>query len=728
MYGRPFRQGQGDPWYLTGLRKDGTPRDVNDPRVPMVIYGDFNEIADAVRGGETYDEYVLRHCPGEGTFESYDADIESLNAVLYPGLICGKNYKQLRVRHNDAHPPSADFIGPLQASWADHILTLRREEESGKFLGLCTQQGDHKRFNLWLQLRNEKRWGNEDSSTIYENPFSAEHRRELSGFDRNSARQNLREEITAALKEAIADGRVLDRSSQLDWLRSKGFTIKRGDSAEFISVWRPGLKKNLRLEGPLYDRARLKEFVAAAGGQPVADHRRSDQDIERDLSELRSRIEWRRRENERLYGENRKRRKERCRNPVRDGLDDLAALRARAPGSTEPSPDSTVMHESAVVAQYDHRAGDRLESLVALLDEDISNSTAPLTCRDNPDATITIGGASPSSSGKQELTGPACDREIAGCRRGDGLEAGPSAAPSLVDRSVMDPTGRDGPSSGRDVGPIRESHGIDSHEHTLKTQTRPVVRGFADGVRGALGRAGDVIHGLRGVAGATRKALAFGNELDLLAQRLAGTARHAVEAFERIRPARGAADLLCEAVGRWINFTRGGPQSSEGHRNRQASTFRSSQATGDAADPIRPLVLDATTVSGFRRLIERQRVIYEKAPQGRAATEPGTCQPVENLEILVDRFLFAITRMSHKQPWAPVPGLAADQDGWPVIDLPASTIAIAANDPQRGLKLELVRLQRQAAEVKSYRQQRRDQSRPNFEHRTQPSSPVRPSP
>lgn len=256
-----------------------------DPRAPEVLHGSPEQSAQVIKSLDFANPFTSVVLTYERTISNEEAarDMTAFEEMLLPGLKGGLEYDRVWIRHSE-HPKNPvtrqpDPTKPMRT--ALHCIIPNVHLPTGKRLQPYFDRVDRKRVEAWQELTNEAHG--------YASAKDPERRRAVA-LNQNRLPQNVAD-LKATLTEAVIANIHAEQISTRDdltaWLKSQGFGIER-TTKKSISISHPTLKKNLRLEGELYEFGGIESAASArdTGEIPPSGVRQIESDkYRRDLAE-----------------------------------------------------------------------------------------------------------------------------------------------------------------------------------------------------------------------------------------------------------------------------------------------------------------------------------------------------------------------------------------------------------------------------------------------------------
>ncbi len=269
-----------------------------DPRRPEVLQGSPEQAAQVLKSldfANPFTSVVLTY-ERKITAEEAARDIASFEAMLLPGMKAGLEYERVWIRHTE-HPkdPATRQPDPEKPErTALHCIIPNVHLPTGKRLQPYFDRVDRSRVEAWQELTNEA-----NGYASAKDP----QRRRAAVLNVNKLPQrvaDLKTALTEAVLSNVRAEQINNRDELTAWLKSQGFGIER-TTKKSISVSHPTLKKNLRLEGELYELGGIESAASArdAGeipprrvGEIESDKYRRDleEGLERKRAELQERF------------------------------------------------------------------------------------------------------------------------------------------------------------------------------------------------------------------------------------------------------------------------------------------------------------------------------------------------------------------------------------------------------------------------------------------------------
>lgn len=258
-----------------------------DPRVPMVLLGDPDEVQaliDSLSFANNETSVVL-------TFEKTIARplalrlIDEYEQVLLPGMVRGRDYKVVWTEHKEypkdpktgepdlSHPPRTGLHG----NFANVHLP------SGKRLQPYFDPADRRRVENWQEIVNAREG--------FASPKDPERARDAA-LNLNRLPKGVKEFrglLHQQIVDALVNEEISTRADLIEWLdaHSLGIKVARVSPTE-ISITAPGHEKNIRLKGGYYVDGGIEQAARARDTGQTEPHPARDPQLakrQRDLEE-----------------------------------------------------------------------------------------------------------------------------------------------------------------------------------------------------------------------------------------------------------------------------------------------------------------------------------------------------------------------------------------------------------------------------------------------------------
>lgn len=527
-----------------------------DEREPLVMAGEPAKVRALIHGSDFANPYtsaVLTY-DREITEEEMRRDMESFDRMILPGMTPGVEYERVWVRHRE-HPKdpvtrNPDPTRPLRT--ALHWVCANTELSTGKRLQPYYDRVDRKRVEAWQELTNIDHG--------YASPKDPERRRAAT-FHANrlpGTVRELKEQLLGAVVANLAAEQLNTRAELMTWLETQGFGIQRVTDRA-ISISHPTLKKNLRLEGELYELNGLEDAARArdAGQKPErrvsqdssAQYRRQlSESVERKRRELSERFARRDEEGPRVLG-----------GVGQSGTPALGGEQHQGDGRTRADQAEAVDvgTSGATGDRAGHGRGNDLGDDFQRAESDGARVLGTPTIRGDESR----GTTQPGRNGKgTDRDGKDRTPEDPRSDRGGAPEIGGSGSQAVGSYDVPRQGARNGVRadpkrssdfrvSGADLDPGRHPTPIPvNHDELLPDggSLAHLLAGIRERTRAAAKRLGDAIAAAQR---AVQSRLRFGK---LCLEALAGAARHTGLATERVDHAARELGAIVEAAGRGL--------------------------------------------------------------------------------------------------------------------------------------------------------------------------------
>ena len=283
-----------------------------DPRAPEVLQGNPEQAAQVIKSLDFANPFTSVVLTYERKISAEEAarDIAAFEEMLLPGMKGGLEYDRVWIRHTE-HPkdPATKQPDPTKPErTALHCIIPNVHLPTGKRLQPYFDRVDRKRVEAWQELTNEAHG--------YASAKDPERRRSavlnLNRLPQSVA--DLKNTLTEAVIANVQAEQINTRADLTAWLKGQGFGIER-TTKNSISISHPTLKKNLRLEGELYELGGIESAASArdAGEIPPYGVRQIESDkyrrdlaegLERKRAELQERFARRNEKGPRILGGN----------------------------------------------------------------------------------------------------------------------------------------------------------------------------------------------------------------------------------------------------------------------------------------------------------------------------------------------------------------------------------------------------------------------------------------
>lgn len=285
MIVKVFPKGRAGLDYVTGRGRK------TDEREPLILDGDQDKVRGLIQASSftnSYTSAVLTY-EREITDAEMRRDMASFDAMILPGLTPSLEYERVWVRHKEhAKDPATKKPDPTQpCRTALHWICVNTELSSGKRLQPYFDRVDRKRVEAWQELTNIEH-GYASPKDPSRRRAATYHANRLPGTVRE-----IKEQLLAAVAANLAAEQLNTRSDLISWLEMQGFGIERITNKS-ISVSHPTLKKNLRLEGELYELNGLESAASARNSGKKPERRVSQDRADEYRSQLSAAIERKR--------------------------------------------------------------------------------------------------------------------------------------------------------------------------------------------------------------------------------------------------------------------------------------------------------------------------------------------------------------------------------------------------------------------------------------------------
>lgn len=244
------------------LKENGKPRDK-----AKLISGNPERMAtliDSVPFKQKYTSGVLSFSESDLSTEKKEAIMQSFEKVLLPGLD-HNNYSIMWVQHQDKERLELNF------------LVAGIELQTGKSLPVYYHRIDKNRIDAFKNIINNDYGLSDPNDPLRKRPFS------LGSTNTPRAAKQIKKEVNDYLNNCVNDGLINNRNDLLRVLSDAKIEIGR-ETKNYISIKNPDGKRNIKLEGEIYER----DFQAA---------KRSPESTARRASEYRKTSKARRAEN-----------------------------------------------------------------------------------------------------------------------------------------------------------------------------------------------------------------------------------------------------------------------------------------------------------------------------------------------------------------------------------------------------------------------------------------------
>ena len=207
-------------------------------------------------------DFQNRYTVGVLSFEESDIEahqkeeiMQSFEATLLAGLERDQ-YDITWIEHTDKGRLELNFVIP------------NVELSTGKRLQPYFDQADRPLVENWKQVTNFE-YGLTDPHA----PEKAQAIKSLNSQNLPQSIKEIKEQIGTAIAEQISNGNIQNRQDVVDTLKGAGFEIAR-ETDRSISIKNPDGKRNIRLEGVIYENRQFDKQFAE-------EHRRAGQDYQR---------------------------------------------------------------------------------------------------------------------------------------------------------------------------------------------------------------------------------------------------------------------------------------------------------------------------------------------------------------------------------------------------------------------------------------------------------------
>lgn len=242
----------------------------DDPRSPLVLDGDPQQIWAILEGVDFANPYTSVALCFERAIKDESelrARMTEFEGALLPGLRPGVDYALIWIRHNE-HPKDPETKKPdleMEYKTSLHAIIPNVFLMSGKRLQPYFDRIDRKRIEAWQELTNIKNG--------YASPKDPDRERAAAFHAMSLPRsvEKIKSETADAVEDAIAGGHIKNRDDLLMWLSTVGYKIERV-TKKSISVSVTNHKKNIRLEGSLYENGGIERALGAAKNETKRDH------------------------------------------------------------------------------------------------------------------------------------------------------------------------------------------------------------------------------------------------------------------------------------------------------------------------------------------------------------------------------------------------------------------------------------------------------------------------
>lgn len=207
-------------------------------------------------------DFQNRYTVGVLSFEETDIDqhqkekiMQSFEEILLAGLERDQ-YDITWIEHTDKGRLELNFVIP------------NVELSTGKRLQPYFDQADRPLVENWKQVTNF-----EHGLTDPHAPEKAQAIKTLNSQNLPQSVKEIKEQIGTAIAEQISNGNIQNRQDVVETLKGAGFEIAR-ETDRSISIKNPDGKRNIRLEGVIYENRQFDKQFAE-------EHRRAGQDYQR---------------------------------------------------------------------------------------------------------------------------------------------------------------------------------------------------------------------------------------------------------------------------------------------------------------------------------------------------------------------------------------------------------------------------------------------------------------
>lgn len=207
-------------------------------------------------------DFQNRYTVGVLSFEELDIEahqkeeiMQSFEATLLAGLERDQ-YDITWIEHTDKGRLELNFVIP------------NVELSTGKRLQPYFDQADRPLIENWKQVTNFE-YGLTDPHA----PEKAQAIKSLNSQNLPQSVKEIKEQIGTAIAEQISNGNIQNRQDVVETLKGAGFEIAR-ETDRSISIKNPDGKRNIRLEGVIYENRQFDKQFAE-------EHRRAGQDYQR---------------------------------------------------------------------------------------------------------------------------------------------------------------------------------------------------------------------------------------------------------------------------------------------------------------------------------------------------------------------------------------------------------------------------------------------------------------
>ena len=282
----------------------------HDAREPRVLIGTPEQAGNLIKSLDFANPFTSVVLSYERKITPAEAhrDIESFESVLMPGMTPGLEYDRVWIEHTET-PKDPITRQPIEGEQrtALHCIIPNLHLPTGKRLQPYFDRIDRPRIEAWQELTNvERGYGSA------KDPLRA---REIALNVNHLPRKvvELKANLESIIEGKINTGEIKSREQLCEWLTTMNFKVERM-TKKSISISHQDLKKNLRLEGALYEHGGVERAVEARETEgPLS--RRISQDrtgeyrrilserLERKRAELQERFARRDEESARGFGE-----------------------------------------------------------------------------------------------------------------------------------------------------------------------------------------------------------------------------------------------------------------------------------------------------------------------------------------------------------------------------------------------------------------------------------------
>ena len=207
-------------------------------------------------------DFQNRYTVGVLSFEELDLEEHQKEAIMQSfeeTLLAGlerDQYDITWIEHTDKGRLELNFVIP------------NVELSTGKRLQPYFDQADRPLVENWKQVTNF-----EHGLTDPHAPEKAQAIKTLNSQNLPSSVKEIKEQIGTAIAEQISNGNIQNRQDVVETLKGAGFEIAR-ETDRSISIKNPDGKRNIRLEGVIYENRQFDKQFAE-------EHRRAGQDYQR---------------------------------------------------------------------------------------------------------------------------------------------------------------------------------------------------------------------------------------------------------------------------------------------------------------------------------------------------------------------------------------------------------------------------------------------------------------